>query len=834
VRAAALAVTETREPAERRRLGGRLWARRIALGLAAILGLPGLVTLLAFTSVGPVIPALLYMTAILAASVVGGRWAGLLAGIASFVPFSYFFLPPLHRAAIGSAEGGVAIAVFLLTGLLGSEAVARQRGARARAERAVRASRQALDAARRLQRVADALASALTPQQVLDGVLTEGVQAAEATAGLIATLSEDGEWLEVIASQGYDDRYIDPFSRFPVAGDFPLSEAVRTGEGVFLRSEDERDGRYPELVGRSQPGHALVCLPLTVERGTIGGIAFSFATDQDFPPERRALKAALARQAAVALDRARLVAAERDLRDRLSFLAEATALLASSLDYESTLERLAALAVPGLADWCAIDMLGDGGRIERLVAAHQDPERARWMEELRARTESHVDDDSGTARIIRSGEPVFVPEVPREQLEEAARASGEAAELLAQVSIRGYIGLPLVARGRVLGALTLVAEERVLTQADFETAEQLASRAALAVDNARLYREAERRADAALALSYVGDGVLLLDPGGRVRYWNAAAAAITGIGEAEIRGRRIDELLPGWDELVRQVELAAKDAPARARPVTLPLALADGERWLAVAGVAFEDGVVYAIRDVSEERALERTRSDFVATASHELRTPLAAVYGAARTLRRTDIDLLAEQRETFLEIIESETERLTRIVAQILLAGQLEDGRVDVSTKACDLQPLAASVLESARLRAPEHVELTLEAEGDALVLADEDKLRQVLVNLVDNAVKYSPDGGRVRLELARNGHAVRLAVHDQGLGIPPAEHERIFEKFYRLDPALTRGVGGSGLGLYISRELVTRMGGTLTVRSAPDEGASFVVELPAAQAAA
>src|SRR4029079_13048999 len=243
--------------------------------------------------------------------------------------------------------------------------------------------------------------------------------------------------------------------------------------------------------------------------------------------------------------------------------------------------------------------------------------------------------------------------------------------------------------------------------------------------------------------------------------------------------------------------------------------------WVAVTGVAFDEGVVYALRDVSDEQALERARSDFVATASHELRTPLAAVYGAARTLLRTDIEIPGDQRDRFLEIIVSETERLTAIVSQILLAGQLEEGRVDVTTAATDLKPLAESALESARLRAPAptplagappppprlrapaQIELRLEQDGvPAVALADEDKLRQVLVNLLDNAINYSPDGGEVVVDLEGGNGRVRLAVRDRGLGIPPGEHERIFEKFYRLDPALTRGVGGSGLGLFISCE--------------------------------
>jgi two-component system, OmpR family, phosphate regulon sensor histidine kinase PhoR len=290
-------------------------------------------------------------------------------------------------------------------------------------------------------------------------------------------------------------------------------------------------------------------------------------------------------------------------------------------------------------------------------------------------------------------------------------------------------------------------------------------------------------------------------------------------------------VLPVWEDLTRLAELADADAPARARSVTVPIETVSGDRWVAVTGVAFDEGVVYALRDVSDEHAFEQARSDFVATASHELRTPLAAVYGAARTLLRTDIEIPADQRDRFLEIIVSETERLTAIVSQILLAGQVEEGRVDVSTAATDLRPLVESVLDSTRLRAPEEIELRLAQNGErAIALADEDKLRQVLVNLLDNAIKYSPDGGDVAIELAGGAGRVRLTVRDGGLGIPPGEQERIFEKFYRLDPALTRGVGGSGLGLFISRELVSRMGGSLTVRSQPGEGAAFVVDLPAA----
>jgi hypothetical protein len=276
----------------------RLTTRHI-IARAVALGATALVTLLAFTSVRTVVPGLLYVVAIILATAAGGRIGGLIAVAASAYPFFHYFASRYDRNQL-NAEGATALAVFIVAALFGSEVLGRERAARERAERAVRESELALDAATRLRRVADALATVHTPQEVLDAVLAEGVRAAEAGAGLIATLSADGEWLEVIASRGYHLRYLEPFRRFPVSGNFPLSQAVRTGEGVFIRSEAERDERYPELVGRLQPGHGLMCVPLVGERGTIGGLVFSFPTDQEFPPERRALKIALGRQAALA------------------------------------------------------------------------------------------------------------------------------------------------------------------------------------------------------------------------------------------------------------------------------------------------------------------------------------------------------------------------------------------------------------------------------------------------------------------------------------------------------------------------------------------------------
>jgi two-component system phosphate regulon sensor histidine kinase PhoR len=318
-----------------------------------------------------------------------------------------------------------------------------------------------------------------------------------------------------------------------------------------------------------------------------------------------------------------------------------------------------------------------------------------------------------------------------------------------------------------------------------------------------------------------------------IRLWNAAATTITGLPEASVLGRTIDDVVPGWSELAPRVPVASTvGEPVRAE--TVPVELDGRELWVSVSGVGLEEGTVYAFRDLTEERALEELRADFVATVSHELRTPLAAIYGSAQTIRRHDIALDPEIQDQLLGVIASESDRLGRIVNDLLVAGRLDAGQLPFRIEHCDPIELASSVVATARTHVPEAIDLELDAHVEVPdVIADPGQLRQVLVNLLDNAIKYSPEGGRVAVAITANGSeeaTIRFTIADRGLGIPPSEHRRIFEKFYRLDPDMTRGIGGTGLGLYICRELVRRMDGRIWVESRLGEGSSFFVELPAA----
>jgi PAS domain S-box-containing protein len=520
-------------------------------------------------------------------------------------------------------------------------------------------------------------------------------------------------------------------------------------------------------------------------------------------------------------------AAER-ARGRLAVLAEVSQTLASSLDYESTLASLASLLVPQFADWYAVDILDDDGLFRRLAVVHSDPAKTEWAEKSRDLYPPDLEEAEGTGRAARTGEAVLYRTISDELLASSTKDSTHY-QILHELGMASAMVVPLTAAGRTFGGLMLVSSDpaRLYGEDDLEFAKHLGRRAAVAVDNARLYRAAEERARAAIVVEHVADGVLLVDQSGIIRLWNPAAEEITGLAAADTVGKSTTEVFSPWETIA---DLVARGEP---RPQTQPLEINGRELWLSITGVAFEGGTVFAFRDLTAERAVEKLKSDFVSTVSHELRTPLAAIYGAALTLRREDVPLGEPQRSGLLEVIASESDRLARIVNDILWASRLESGTMQTTIEKCDGVEIARSVVDTARHYIPPNIQLTIKAPKKApLVAADPDKARQVLTNLVDNAVKYSPDGGKVTVEVAVAGSQLRYAVRDEGLGVPPTEHRRIFEKFYRLDPNLTRGVGGTGLGLYISRELLERMGGRIWVESSGSGGSTFFAELPLAAA--
>src|SRR5438477_3537336 len=405
---------------------------------------------------------------------------------------------------------------------------------------------------------------------------------------------------------------------------------------------------------------------------------------------------------------------------------------------------------------------------------------------------------------------------------------------------RAAMMVPVKHEGTVVGVVQLMSDHAEYTAEQLELVEGLVGQMAAAVRIARLRKERSRleaaeaaaravaaeREQAASVLEAVGDGIFRLDEDGCVRLWNRAAGAVTGLRADEVRDRPLADTIESWPELARRIPVA--ESRSSPRSVTLPVAVAGRELWLSFVAVRGSAGVVYAFRDLTSERQLEEEKTDLVATISHELRTPMAAVYGAAETLLRRD-DLPPERRRELLAMIAAQATRLTAIVESILLTSRLDRDAVAVEREPVDVAELARATVDAMRPQLPPSVALELEVGPEELRAAgDADRIQQVLVNLLDNAVKYG-EGSPVTVRVQPANGVVRLSVQDSGPGLSATEQARIFDKFYRAGPQLTR-TGGTGLGLYISRELVRRMGGRLDVRSEAGAGATFVLELPRA----
>jgi PAS domain S-box-containing protein len=513
---------------------------------------------------------------------------------------------------------------------------------------------------------------------------------------------------------------------------------------------------------------------------------------------------------------------ERRAEERIRLLAGASELLNEQLDVELTFDALAGLVVPSFAGHVTVDLY-DGGALRLVGARHVDPTKTDLLVNLR-REYPPTKEDHPVQRAIRAGESQMVADV---QAEAEAMAHDERhVEGIRALANESGIVVPLIARGRTFGAITFgtVAPQPRFDANDLELAVELGRRAAAALDNALLYEEAQARAHAADALEFVDDGVFLVDREEVVRLWNPAAARTFRVRAEKAVGRHVRDAITDWDTVVEQTREGRT-------PRAFPVHVRNEERWLSASAVSFSGGTVFAFRDLTDQHAIEQLRSDFVSTVSHELRTPLAAIYGAALTLQRDDVRLEESQRSGLLGVISSEADRLARIVNDILWASRLDSGQMGIAIERCDAEAIATQVANALASRVPEGIRLDVDAEPNLPpVAADPDKLRQVLTNLIDNAIKYSPDGGHVYVLVTRVGNRVRFRVQDEGLGIPAAEQSRIFEKFFRLDPQLTRGVGGTGLGLYICRELVQRMNGRIGVSSDGRTGSTFWVELPVA----
>jgi PAS domain S-box-containing protein len=407
-----------------------------------------------------------------------------------------------------------------------------------------------------------------------------------------------------------------------------------------------------------------------------------------------------------------------------SLLADAGRVLAESLDFRITLNAVARLVTPALADWCTVVLQNDAGQLETLAVAHADPEKAAWASEVGERYPIDASSTTGVPNVVRTGVSEVYSDITDEMLVGAA-IDAEHLDMLRHLGMRSVMIVPIQAHGRTLGAITLICAEsgRQFTDADLPIAEELARRSALAIENAELFQ--------------------------------AAAAA-------------------------------------------------------------------------------NRAKSEFLASMSHELRTPLNAILGYTSLLAdEITGPVIPAQQEQLLRIRASAT-HLLGLIDEVLSFSRLEAGREQLSMHDVDVRnvldeaaalvrPMAAAKQLPLEIDPPDATSEPLHLQSDIL------KLRQILVNLLTNAVKFT-DHGSVRLSARAEGDDVMFAVTDTGIGIPPSHLEHVFDAFWQVEQAASRRVGGTGLGLSVTRRLARLLGGDVSVSSSPGRGSTFTVRLPRA----
>ena len=401
--------------------------------------------------------------------------------------------------------------------------------------------------------------------------------------------------------------------------------------------------------------------------------------------------------------------------------------------------------------------------------------------------------------------------------------------------------IPLVARGLPIGALLVGhAEETLADSSSRSLTESFAYFAATAIENARLYGDVtDRHRELEAVLAGIGDGVIVVDTEAHLLLMNPVAARVFGLSSAPL-GVGLADLMPDGEVLQVLEETAASgQVVVRELPIASAGLGADGQprTFQALAAPLLRpteageevSGVVTVLRDITAQKELERMKSNFLSVVSHELKTPLHSIKGFVDIILMGKTGPVTELQRDFLTTVKEQTGHLQRLIEDLLEFSRLESGQIKLRPVLLDPADVVASVADKLKpLAGNKGLTLALHVAGLPEIEADAMRLEQVLTNLMENAIKFTPEEGRIDVTGTECGDMIELVVADTGIGVPPDEQERIFDRFYQVDSSARRRYKGTGLGLTICKHIVTQHGGRIWVEAAAEGGSAFHVLLP------
>jgi len=428
------------------------------------------------------------------------------------------------------------------------------------------------------------------------------------------------------------------------------------------------------------------------------------------------------------------ISERKQAEERQHILDQVSNLVVSSLDQQITLTEIAQLLVPSLADYCRIAILDEQHQIQEIAVNHTDPDKVALVQALYDQYKDQAEPVYGVQKLLRTGKPELISNVSQDVLAHI-QVHPDMLDILRKLALKSYMGVPLIARDRIIGAITFssVQPSREYTKADLYFAQELARRIASALDNVHLYRQAQ----------------------------------------AEIRERK-------------NAEEALRESEAR--------------------------------------------KDEFISMASHELKTPLTSLKGFTNLLQRRLSKQGDMQALHFLTRMEEQLDKLTKLVSELLDVTKMQTGKLEFREERFFLNELVRQTLENLQGTTETH-HLQLEEVIDVQVPGDKDRLGQVLINLLTNAIKYSPEADTVIVRVSADEHNAIVSVQDFGIGIEETHQEKIFERFYQVNDDTEKTFPGLGIGLYISSQIVRGHHGLLWVESAKGAGATFYVSLPLAR---